>query len=232
MTPKQLESKTFALDEWMRNSEAFEEDEITEVTPELQIGSKIRTKRMKMQGVVTKIGKTSYGADEVFFRTEDGREMKTPMRNVVPIEKLQDGDGGGIGFNRAADQHVVNYQHVLGEIMDKYMQMHTAHQGPERRAGPKPEPVPGLNREKAQKIADAMGIRLNDTIYVYKLVKGMTTLEEIPPVVRMAIYNLVQGMPTTPEGTLKPYVMDKLKKIVAEQQLREEAARLEKLYRS
>jgi hypothetical protein len=149
---------------------------------------------------------------------------------------LLEGDGGGIGFNRSADQHVVNYQHVLDEIMDRYMQQNDVHQGSERREGPKPEPVQGLNREKAQKIANALGIRLNDTVYVYKLAKEMITLDDVPPAVRMAIYNMsdpnkMRGMPTTPEGTLKPDVVNKLKQIVAEHQLKEETARLEKLYR-
>jgi hypothetical protein len=144
-------------------------------------------------------------------------------------------EGGMGGINRSHPAVDVTYQHVLDEIMDKYMQQHDVHQGPERREEPKPEPVPGLNREKAQKIANALGIRLNDTVYVYKLVKDMISLDEMPPTVRMAIYNLIDpqhGMPTTPEGALKPFVMNKLRQIVSEHQLREEITKLQKLYRN
>lgn len=198
-----------------QENKLFKEDDVTEVTPALQPGSKIRTRKSGMEGVVQKIE-----GGQVFFKAGDGRMMKTAEQNVLPIEKLQDGSMGGI--NRSAPSNDVSYEHVLDEIMDKYMQQHDVHQGPERRTGEKPEPVPGLNRQKAEKIANALNIRLNDTVYVYKLAKDMMSLDDVPPTVRMAVYNLIQGMPVDQQGILKPYVVDKLRQIVAEHQLREE----------
>ena len=192
--------------------------EINEVTPALQPGSKIRTKGKGTEGEVTGIENGI-----VHFRLADGRMMRTSERNVIPVEKLQDGGMGGI--NRSAPANDVSYEHVLDEIMDRYMQTNIDHQGEERRSGPQPEPVLGLNREKAEKIAKEMGIRLKDTIYIYKLVKGMINLDEVPSMVRIAIYKLFSpehGMPIDKLGSLKPYVMDKLREVVSEEMIREE----------
>lgn len=52
-------------------------------------GNNIRTKKNKMEGKVERISRT-----EVFFRLADGRLMKTPMNNVIVIEKLADEDDG------------------------------------------------------------------------------------------------------------------------------------------
>ena len=202
------------------------EDDVTEVTPALQPGSKIRTKKAGMEGEVAKIENGI-----VFFQLGDGRMMKTSESNVVPVEKLEDEEfeeGGMGGFNRCAPSTDVSYEKVLDEVIGAWEDANQPEQ--ERRAGPKPEPVPGLNRPKAEKIANAMEIRLNDTIYVYKLVKGMISLEEVPPAVRMAIYKLVDGMPTDQSGALKPFVMDKLRQVVAESRIQEEVERLSGLY--
>lgn len=53
-----------------------------------KIGGTIRTKKNKTEGIVERIGQDN----EVFFRIADGRLMKTPMHNVIPVEKLEDGD--------------------------------------------------------------------------------------------------------------------------------------------
>lgn len=78
----------FNHDEWMRTSKKMEED--SSEMPE--VGDTIRTKKMQMEGKVEKIGQNRAGYDEVLFRIEDGRLMKTPMDNVIVIQKLADED--------------------------------------------------------------------------------------------------------------------------------------------
>jgi hypothetical protein len=55
-------------------------------------GQVIRTKKMSMEGKVERLGQNRAGYEEVFFRTADGRLMKTPLDNVIVIEKLEDED--------------------------------------------------------------------------------------------------------------------------------------------
>lgn len=54
---------------------------------EIKVGDKIRTKKMQMVGKVEKIvaDKFNENSDDVFFRVDDGRLMKTPKRNCVNI---------------------------------------------------------------------------------------------------------------------------------------------------
>lgn len=59
-----------------------------------EIGDTIRTKKMQMEGKVEQIGQNRAGYDEVLFRIEDGRLMKTPLSNVIVIQKLADEDNG------------------------------------------------------------------------------------------------------------------------------------------
>ena len=55
-------------------------------------GDIIRTKKMSMEGKVERLDKNRDGHNEVFFRIEDGRLMKTPLNNVTVIQKLADED--------------------------------------------------------------------------------------------------------------------------------------------
>jgi len=55
-------------------------------------GDVIRTKKMQMEGKVESVGKSRAGYDEVLFRIDDGRLMKTPLSNVTIITKLADCD--------------------------------------------------------------------------------------------------------------------------------------------
>lgn len=80
----------FNYDEWMRTSKKIEED--SSEMPE--VGDTIRTKKMQMEGKVEQIGQNRAGYDEVLFRIEDGRLMKTPLSNVIVIQKLADEDNG------------------------------------------------------------------------------------------------------------------------------------------
>lgn len=53
---------------------------------DIEVGDKIRTKKMQMVGVVTKIQpERAWATDEIFFRVADGRTMKTPRSNCVKI---------------------------------------------------------------------------------------------------------------------------------------------------
>jgi hypothetical protein len=88
--------KSFDYEQWMKDSAGFKGrpgqtmEEGTDEVPEE--GDVIRTKKMQMEGKVERIGKNNAGYDEVFFRIEDGRLMKTPLENVIIITKLADGD--------------------------------------------------------------------------------------------------------------------------------------------
>jgi hypothetical protein len=53
-----------------------------------EIGNAIRTRKTQMEGRVERLGRNN----EVFFRLADGRLMKTPLNNVIVIEKLADED--------------------------------------------------------------------------------------------------------------------------------------------
>lgn len=55
--------------------------------PDVEIGDTIRTRKMSMMGVVTKLGQNRAGYDEVYFKVEDGRTWKTPLSNVTIVKK-------------------------------------------------------------------------------------------------------------------------------------------------
>ena len=79
--------KPFDYEEWMKRSQPKVEEDATEVP---DIGDTIRTKKMQMEGVVTKLGQNRAGYDEVYFKVFDGRLMVTPLSNVTVIQKLAD----------------------------------------------------------------------------------------------------------------------------------------------
>jgi hypothetical protein len=79
--------KSFDYEEWMKSSQPKVEEDATEVP---DIGDTIRTKKMQMEGVVTKLGQNRAGYDEVYFKVFDGRLMVTPLSNVTVIQKLAD----------------------------------------------------------------------------------------------------------------------------------------------
>ncbi len=110
-------------------------DESSEIPEE---GDTIRTKKMQMDGKVEKIGQNRAGYDEVYFRIADGRLMKTPLDNVIVVQKLADEDhqvfeqeldelsnellskyktttkeGNNGGINRSAPAQDVSYEKVL-----------------------------------------------------------------------------------------------------------------------
>ena len=81
-------------DEWQRQQDRAEQqqrdDRATANEDSSQVpecGNNIRTIKNKMEGKVERVGR-----DEVFFRLADGRLMKTPLNNVIVIEKLADED--------------------------------------------------------------------------------------------------------------------------------------------
>lgn len=86
-------------------------------------GDKIRTKKMQMQGEVVRVQKSSTGYNEVLFKIEDGRLMKTPLENVIVIQKLEDEttlEGGMGGINRSRPAQDVSYEKVLDEVKAKW----------------------------------------------------------------------------------------------------------------
>lgn len=91
-----------------------------------QPGQTIRTKKMSMEGKVERIGQNSAGYPEVFFRIADGRLMKTPLENVVVVEKLADEEiemeGSMGGINRCAPAQDVSYEHVLDDVYESWNQ--------------------------------------------------------------------------------------------------------------
>lgn len=87
-------------------------------------GDNIRTKKMSMEGKVERIGQNAAGYEEVFFRIADGRLMKTPVDNVIVVEKLADEDiemeGSMGGINRSAPAQDVSYEHVLDDVYESW----------------------------------------------------------------------------------------------------------------
>jgi len=71
------------IDRAMKESTPFPYKDAQEVgLPDVQPGDFIRTRKMMMGGVVEKLKDTKFGCPNVYFRTEDGRLMKTPLSNV------------------------------------------------------------------------------------------------------------------------------------------------------
>jgi len=74
-------------------------------------GDVVRTKKMQMEGKVESVGKNRAGYDEVLFRIDDGRLMKTPLTNVTIITKLADCD-------KAMMESILN--EISTEVLSKY----------------------------------------------------------------------------------------------------------------
>lgn len=64
--------------------------ESTSSTDTPKKGDTIRTRKMQMEGIVVDIGESRAGYPEVTFKVGDGRLMKTPVSNVIIIQKLAD----------------------------------------------------------------------------------------------------------------------------------------------
>lgn len=64
---------------------------IASQAPDPKIGDVVRTKKMQMEGKVEKV-EPYQGYMAVYFRTGDGRLMRTPLQNVTVIEKLADSE--------------------------------------------------------------------------------------------------------------------------------------------
>ncbi len=80
-------------DRWNKNAAQYPKKSVEEEVDGIpEVGDVIRTKKMQMEGKVESLGKNRAGYDEVFFRIEDGRLMKTPLKNVTVVEKLADCD--------------------------------------------------------------------------------------------------------------------------------------------
>jgi len=95
----------FDKEHWMKSSKPMEED--TQIP---QPGDMIRTKKMQMEGQVEKLGKSSAGYDEVFFRVFDGRLMKTPLSNVIVVQKLEDEE-----LNEISNKLLAKYKTAAGK---------------------------------------------------------------------------------------------------------------------
>jgi len=80
-------------------------------------GNKIRTKKMQMEGTVERVGQNRAGHDEVFFRLADGRLMKTPLENVIVVEKLADDDMEVMedNLNEISDEVLAKYKAASGK---------------------------------------------------------------------------------------------------------------------
>ena len=104
-------SAPFDFDQWMKSSVKSKEN--VEESDEIpKIGDTIRTKKMQMEGKVEKIGKNKAGYDEIFFRVADDRLMKTPLSNVIVIEKLADED------NEIMEDEELN--EISNEVLARY----------------------------------------------------------------------------------------------------------------
>lgn len=81
------------VDKWNQLANQFPKKRVEEESNGVpEPGDVIRTKKMQMEGKVESVGTSSAGYPEVMFRIEDGRLMKTPLSNVVVVQKLADCD--------------------------------------------------------------------------------------------------------------------------------------------
>lgn len=77
-------------DYWDSMAQMYSRDQgLSEATEMPEVGDTIRTQKMQMEGKVEKIEPYN-GFTVVYFRIQDGRLMKTPVENVIVIQKLQD----------------------------------------------------------------------------------------------------------------------------------------------
>lgn len=95
-TDPNSQAKPIDVDQWNRNAAQYPKKSSKPMEEEVdgipEPGDVIRTKKMQMEGKVESVGKSSAGYDEVTFRIEDGRLMKTPLSNVTVVQKLADCD--------------------------------------------------------------------------------------------------------------------------------------------
>ncbi|HEY6437043.1 MAG TPA: hypothetical protein VIY47_10670, partial [Ignavibacteriaceae bacterium] len=91
-------TKPFNKDEWMKNSKSMKEGDIPVV------GGTIRTKS-GTEGKVTKIV-----GNEIFYTLSDGRTMKSHLRSVTPVQKLEDTE-----LNEISDKVIANYKSAIGK---------------------------------------------------------------------------------------------------------------------
>lgn len=85
--------KPFNYDDWMKSSSNTPKKSVEEDSSEIpEQGDTIRTKKMQMEGKVEAVRRATEGYEEVLFRIADGRLMRTPLENVIVVQKLADGD--------------------------------------------------------------------------------------------------------------------------------------------
>ncbi len=94
-------------------------DEDADEIPEK--GDVVRTKKMQMEGKVERVGRNRAGYDEVIFRIDDGRLMKTPLTNVTIITKLADCDRPMMeaALNEISTEVLAKYKKAAGKDASK-----------------------------------------------------------------------------------------------------------------
>lgn len=95
-----------AIDAGLISAKDFYED--ADQVPE--IGNVIRTKKSDIEGKVERLGN-----NEVFFRLADGRLMKTPLDNVIVIEKLADEDDEILEATGLSNDLLARYKTAAGK---------------------------------------------------------------------------------------------------------------------
>lgn len=109
-----------AADEYHRQQDELEKKRRMGVISEdesINPGDSIRTKKMSTMGVVEYVKDTPLGK-YVFFRTDEGKLLKTPIENVVHDAKTEASMGG---INRAAPAQDVSYEKVLDNPVENDM---------------------------------------------------------------------------------------------------------------
>jgi hypothetical protein len=86
-------------------------DEHTSQVPEP--GDTIRTKKVRMEGRVERLGTNRNGHEEVFFRLADGRLMRSSLSNVTVIEKITDEE---IGESIRFGNNTPDVDHMNGPV--------------------------------------------------------------------------------------------------------------------
>jgi hypothetical protein len=91
---------------------------IASYAPDPKPGDTIRTRKMQMQGKVEKV-EPYQGYMAVYFRTQDDRLMRTPLSNVIVIEKLADSEIEEVNETFPYDVDHMSDKTVEGEFENK-----------------------------------------------------------------------------------------------------------------
>jgi len=190
-------------------------------------GDTIRTNKTSMDGKVESVNESG----EVFFRIADGRLMKTHCNNVTVVEKLADENNevmenqellelsnelltkyktSAADASRAAD--------AMGDIKTSNKRFSGVVKATNKQfANDAKKAVAAVSEEASpEQIVANLGIPAKGVPYINALIQGKIKFNDLPQLVRMALYKKFDGMPTDQNQNISPELLNVLKKAVAE----------------